>query len=208
MVIILPEISFNFHWFWVRFVEFYYQIWLVDPKSIISNVVPLLCKYWPIWVDFGSENEVPTQIHYFYFCPTFGLENSWFSLNFHWILTSHDQIHYFYFCPTFHQFCQDLEQIWAIIFKLLELDFRLNFIWLSYLNPEFISVWWIWWYYRLIKVIGHELLIYLNFNQFDEMMLKEFDQHQIGFQIDLAWIGFKFNQRMLLFESIMANIWP
>ena len=52
------------------FLEFH-SIFIDFSLIFIQNVVILL-----------SNLVVPTQIHYFYFCPTFGLENSWFSLNF------------------------------------------------------------------------------------------------------------------------------
>jgi len=101
LVIILPEISFNFHWFSLKIGQFYYQILRSQPKSIISICVHFLGWYLVILVNFlwifcqfltpEPKSIISICVHFssifsnllrklFEFCHKMDL--IWFSLNF------------------------------------------------------------------------------------------------------------------------------
>ena len=77
--------SLNFHWFSFKIGQFYYQIWLFQPKSIIFIFVPLLANLSWFWyyfllnlAQFGFKfNFISILIRF-----GFKMDLIWFSLNF------------------------------------------------------------------------------------------------------------------------------
>ena len=84
-----------------------------------------------IWAQFSfifgqfelillSNFEVPTQIHYFYFCPTFGRILSGFGLKLLIFSEFYDpwpQIHYFKCGPLFEIIFSNFVRIWSIFWQ-------------------------------------------------------------------------------------------
>ena len=108
----------KFHSIFIDFLsnigQFHCEFWGPNPNPLFQMLSHFLVGNWPIIINFHSIFEVSTQIHYFYFCPTFH--------QFSWILSG------FGFKFNF-------------ISILIRFGFKMDLIWFSWDFRDFFTNW-------------------------------------------------------------------